>query len=161
MRNNKRLLFNLSLIGALILSTSAALADDRWDRRDNDRSWNNSRNNSWNNSRNNSWNNSRNNSWNNSWNNNQRRDNDIRWSLNLHFGSPGYWGNSLRSYSPPPVVVRPAPVIVQPAPVIIQNNGYAPSASLFRDRYGNCYERSYNTLGTELRRELPASACNF
>jgi hypothetical protein len=33
--------------------------------------------------------------------------------------------------------------------------------SLLRDIHGNCFERSYDNQGREIRVQLPAAACNF
>jgi hypothetical protein len=147
MKIHKPLMLKLALLSVLVFSADAALAD-RWHNnrgwRGHDRHWDHGH---------------------------RHRHDNIRWSVNLNVGAPSYWGSYGRTwrsypygwrtfYSPPPTVV-----VQQPPPVIIQQNTYVPPSSggtsLFRDRYGRCYERSYNTLGTEIRTELPASACNF
>jgi hypothetical protein len=142
MKTLKHTLFKLILIGGLVLSADAALAD-RWGHHGHGRGHGYDRH------------------WAPAWSYRPRYDHDDHFSLSLNFGSPGYSSGSVTYGN----VYRPAPVIVQPArPVIIEQNTYiTPSAapSLFRDRYGRCYERSFNTLGTEIRTEVPASACNF
>lgn len=101
------------------------------------------------------------------------------WSVSLNFGQPYYgspglsmgwsnrgWGSF---FNPRPIVVTPR----QPRTVIIENNTYVTpgttvtygsvqgATSLFKDRYGNCYERRFDAYGNETRVELPYSACNF
>jgi hypothetical protein len=50
--------------------------------------------------------------------------------------------------------------VQQPAPI---NQVYSPPQGrhLLRDLNGNCYERSVDSAGNEMRTELPASACNW
>jgi hypothetical protein len=144
MKTIKHTLFKLILIGGLILSADAALADG-WGHHGrghgHDRHWAPAY----------------------TYYGGPRyygRDRGDNFSLSLNFGSPGYPSGSVTYGN----VYRPAPVIVQPArPVIIEQNTYVTGGapSLFRDRYGRCYERSYNSVGTEIRTEVPASACNF
>jgi hypothetical protein len=56
-----------------------------------------------------------------------------------------------RPYVPPRVVYRGATERVEPLV----------SRQLVRDLDGNCYERSVEDDGTELRRQLPASECDW
>ncbi|HWK55134.1 MAG TPA: hypothetical protein VNR18_12235 [Hyphomicrobiales bacterium] len=111
-----------------------------------------------------------------------RNHSSDRWSFSLNLGRPYYaspglsmgWSNRGRNsfnsfYNPRPIVVAPR----QPRTVIIENNTYVTpgttvtygsvqgATSLFKDRYGNCYERRYDGYGNETRIELPYSACNF
>jgi len=175
MKTLKPLLVKLTLLGSLLMTADAAMAgrwddnrgwrgQDRFDRYDRfDRQWDRGRN------------------YDRGGFYDRGRFYDrgnVRWSVNLNVGAPTYWGyqqpQRWRSspygwrtfYNPAPVVIQQAPrVIIQQAPPVVmqQDNYAAPSSSpsLLRDRYGRCYERSFNTLGTELRTELPASACNF
>jgi hypothetical protein len=142
MKPLKHTLFKLMLIGGLLLGADAASAD-RWGRGNgHDRHWAPAP------------------AWSYYGGPRYRYGNSDRFSLSLNFGSPGYTSGSVNYGN----VYRPAPVIVRPArPVIIERNAYVTGGapSLFRDRYGRCYERSFNSLGTEIRSEIPASACNF
>ncbi|MDR0781806.1 MAG: hypothetical protein LBF16_14135 [Pseudomonadales bacterium] len=169
MKTIQHTLFKLMLVSGLFLSADAALADGR----SNSHNVRSSHDNHWSApARNytpprNTYVAPRNN-----YNSGYSGGSSARWSVNLNFGSPGYWGSGLsygRVYSPP-VIVSPAPRIIVPAaPPVVINNTYvttpsyaAPAApSLFRDLYGRCYERSYNAQGAEIRTEVHPSLCNF
>ena len=103
-----------------------------------------------------------------SWNNrNFRRDN---WSVNLNLGNAWYgntfsYGVGYNSwYRPLPthtthtrVIVREPSVVVVREPVQARHTG----RSLLRDLEGNCFERSTDDQGNEVRIQLPGIACNF
>lgn len=147
-----------ALIGSLLLANGTALADHRHDNRHDNRGW-------------------RGHDKHHGVRHPQKHRNDSRdrWSLNLNFGqpyvSPGWgmsWSN--RGWGP---FHNPRPLARQPRTVIIENNTYVSpgttvtygsvqgATSLFKDRYGNCYERRLDGYGNETRVELPFSACNF
>lgn len=103
-----------------------------------------------------------------SWNNrNFRRDN---WSVNLNLGN-SWFGNSYsygigyNSWYRPlsthtthtRVVVREPSVVVVREPVQVRHSG----RSLLRDLEGNCFERSTDDRGNEVRIQLPDRACDF
>ncbi len=54
-------------------------------------------------------------------------------------------------------VVQPAPVVVQSTQVVVQGQG----RRLLRDLNGDCFERTTDAAGNELRTQLPASECNW
>ena len=54
-------------------------------------------------------------------------------------------------------VVQPAPVVVQSTQVVGQGQG----RRLLRDLNGDCFERTTDAAGNELRTQLPASECNW
>jgi len=98
------------------------------------------------------------------WNSrNFRRDN---WSVNLNLGNSWY-GNSItygigsRPFSSHTthtrVIVREPSVVVVREPAQIIQKG----RSLLRDLEGNCFERSTDDLGNEIRIQIPGSECNF
>ena len=152
------------LIAALALASSLALADHRG----NNRGWGNGR----------------------GWNHPGYNSSRTTWSVNVNLGTGYYGGRSgyrtaynyypnvngrifnsslgyisldgLRYnnyYNPRPVIIQQNTYVRQSAPVTVRSSRV--NRSLFRDRYGRCYEREYDRYGNESRIELPASACNF
>lgn len=103
-----------------------------------------------------------------SWNNrNFRRDN---WSVNLNLGNSWYgnsysYGVGYNSWHRPlsthtthtRVIVREPSVVVVRDPTQVRHSG----RSLLRDLEGNCFERSTDDQGNEVRIQLPDRACDF
>lgn len=56
-------------------------------------------------------------------------------------------------------VVRPKTVVVERT--VVENNSVPVGRSLLIDRQGNCYERTVNEQGDEIRTELDPAACGL
>jgi hypothetical protein len=97
--------------------------------------------------------------------NRYRNDN---WSINLNLGNS--WNNFSSFYTPRHTQTRV--IYTQPAVVVVNGSSRSTGAvtrttaetyeySLLRDIHGNCFERSYDNQGREVRVQLPDAECNF
>lgn len=83
--------------------------------------------------------------------------------VGLGYGFYGYPYSSWDYYPPRDVVIQHN-TYVEPAPQdadVVTYTNRANETSLLKDLQGRCFERSYDSSGRELRKELDPSACNF